>query len=190
MGFEKNTNRGSWEVGVSNYWGNILFQRCLKSDAFREKLDQVIEELRRYLSEERLEEMVEQYAGVVQPYVEKMPDQLNEPLTPEEYEQVKAGLPKEVEQNYEMYRESLEKPMPFYIGRPVTENGKLKINWDASYDFDAEDITYSVEIARDYQFTQVIYKEEQTLIPEILVDIPDPGQYFVRRLPPCLQVIK
>ena len=42
MGFEKNTNRGSWEVGVSNYWGNILFQRCLKSDAFREKLDQVI----------------------------------------------------------------------------------------------------------------------------------------------------
>ena len=177
---KKNTNRGSWEVGVSNYWGNILFQRCLKSDAFREKLDQVIEELRRYLSEERLEEMVEQYAGVVQPYVEKMPDQLNEPLTPEEYEQVKAGLPKEVEQNYEMYRESLEKPMPFYIGRPVTENGKLKINWDASYDFDAEDITYSVEIARDYQFTQVIYKEEQTLIPEILVDIPDPGQYFVR----------
>ena len=177
---KKNTNRGSWEVGVSNYWGNILFQRCLKSDAFREKLDQVIEELRRYLSEERLEEMVEQYAGVVQPYVEKMPDQLNEPLTPEEYEQVKAGLPKEVEQNYEMYRESLEKPMPFYIGRPVTENGKLKINWDASYDFDAEDITYSVEIARDYQFTQVIYKEEQTLISEILVDIPDPGQYFVR----------
>lgn len=47
MGFEKNTNRGSWEVGVSNYWGNILFQRCLKSDAFREKLDQVIEELRK-----------------------------------------------------------------------------------------------------------------------------------------------
>ena len=112
--------------------------------------------------------------------VNSLPDQLNEPLTPEEYEQVKAGLPKEVEQNYEMYRESLEKPMPFYIGRPVTENGKLKINWDASYDFDAEDITYSVEIARDYQFTQVIYKEEQTLIPEILVDIPDPGQYFVR----------
>lgn len=33
---------------------------------------------------------MEQYAGVVQPYVEKMPDQLNEPLTPEEYEQVKA----------------------------------------------------------------------------------------------------
>jgi len=174
------SDQNSWEKGISNYWGNILFQRCLKSDAFREKLDQVIEELRRYLSEERLEEMVEQYAGVVQPYVEKMPDQLNEPLTPEEYEQVKAGLPKEVEQNYEMYRESLEKPMPFYIGRPVTENGKLKINWDASYDFDAEDITYSVEIARDYQFTQVIYKEEQTLISEILVDIPDPGQYFVR----------
>ena len=28
-----------WENGVSNYWGNILFKRCLKSDVFRASLD-------------------------------------------------------------------------------------------------------------------------------------------------------
>ena len=124
--------------------------------------------------------MIEKYRTVTQKYLNQMPDQMYAPLTEAKYETIASAIPSEVEQNYELYKESLEKPMPFYIGRPVTENGKLKINWDASYDFDAEDITYSVEIARDYQFTQVIYKEEQTLIPEILVDIPDPGQYFVR----------
>ncbi len=36
----------SWESGVSNYWGNVLFQRCLKSEGFREELDEAILDLR------------------------------------------------------------------------------------------------------------------------------------------------
>ena len=32
------SDQNSWEKGISNYWGNILFQRCLKSRSFREKL--------------------------------------------------------------------------------------------------------------------------------------------------------
>ena len=73
-----------------------------------------------------------------------MPDQMNEPLTEEQYEQVAAAIPGEVEKNYQLYLESLEKPMPFYIGVPVIENNKLKLVWDVSYDFYAEDITYTV----------------------------------------------
>ena len=60
--------------------------------------------------------------------------------TEEQYEQVAAAIPGEVEKNYQLYLESLEKPMPFYIGVPVIENNKLKLVWDVSYDFDAEDI--------------------------------------------------
>ena len=54
--------------------------------------------------------------------------------------EVAAAIPGEVEKNYQLYLESLEKPMPFYIGVPVIENNKLKLVWDVSYDFDAEDI--------------------------------------------------
>ena len=176
----KFTGKGSWECGISNYWGNVFFQRCLKSDAFRAKLDQVIEEMRAYLSEERIAQMTDRYAAVVRPYLERMPDQMHEPLTPAQYEMVKAALPGEVEQNYEWYKESLKKPMPFYIGTPRTDSGMLVINWDPSYDFDAEDITYTVEIARDYAFDQVIFREEGLLLPEITTEIPASGQYFVR----------
>ena len=51
--------RAIWECGVSNYWGNVLFQRCLKSERFREKLDEAILDLKEYLSEERLGTMIE-----------------------------------------------------------------------------------------------------------------------------------
>ena len=174
------SDQGSWESGISNYWGNILFQRCLQSETFREELNEAILDLRTYLSEGRLRTMIARYQAVVKPYAYSMPDQMNEPLTEEEYDEIASEIPGEVESNYQLYLESLEKPMPFYIGVPVITGQKLKINWDISYDFDAEDITYTVEVARDYLFRDVIYRSERQLLPEAELDLPEAGQYFVR----------
>lgn len=174
------SDQGSWESGVSNYWGNILFQRCLQSETFREELNEAILDLRTYLSEGRLRTMIARYQAVVKPYAYSMPDQMNEPLTEEEYDEIASEIPGEVESNYQLYLESLEKPMPFYIGVPVITGQKLKLNWDISYDFDAEDITYTVEVARDYLFRDVIYRSERQLLPEAELDLPEGGQYFVR----------
>lgn len=41
--------------------------------------------------------MIESYKSVVKPYAYSMPDQMNEPLTEEQYEQVAAAIPGEVE---------------------------------------------------------------------------------------------
>ena len=174
------SDQGSWESGVSNYWGNILFQRCLQSETFREELNEAILDLRTYLSEGRLRTMIARYQAVVKPYAYSMPDQMNEPLTEEEYDEIASEIPGEVESNYQLYLESLEKPMPFYIGVPMITGQKLKVNWDISYDFDAEDITYTVEVARDYLFRDVIYRSERQLLPEAELDLPEAGQYFVR----------
>ncbi len=37
--------------------------------------------------------MIESYKSVVKPYAYSMPDQMNEPLTEEQYEQVAAAIP-------------------------------------------------------------------------------------------------
>ena len=177
---KKNTNRGSWEVGVSNYWGNILFQRCLKSRSFREKLNDAILDLREYLNKDMLTSKIESYKNVLKPYLYLMPDAEYEPLTSEQYDQIVASLPDEIEKNYQLYLESLETPMPFYIGVPTIDGNKLKFNWDVSYDLDAEDITYSVEVARDYLFQDVIYHNTTLTVPEAEMDLPNAGQYFVR----------
>ena len=177
---QNRSDQGSWECGVSNYWGNVLFQRCLQSDDFREELDAAILDVKSYLSEERISGMIQAYRTVAQAYLKKMPDQMYAPLTDAEYETIASAIPSEVEQNYKLYKESLEKPMPFYIGVPTIEGNTLKFNWDASYDFNAEDITYMVELAKDYQFKEVVYRQENLLIPEAQTTVPADGQYFLR----------
>ena len=96
------SDQGGWESGISNYWGNVLFQRCLKSQTFRDKLNDAILDLKEnYLTEDRLTTMIESYKSVVKPYAYSMPDQMNEPLTEAQYEQVAAAIPGEVEKNYQ-----------------------------------------------------------------------------------------
>ena len=174
------SDQNSWEKGISNYWGNILFQRCLKSRSFREKLNDAILELREYLNKDMLTSKIESYKNVLKPYLYLMPDAEYEPLTSEQYDQIAASLPDEIEKNYQLYLESLETPMPFYIGVPTIDGDKLKFNWDVSYDLDAEDITYSVEVAGDYLFRDVIYQNTTLIVPEAEMDLPEAGQYFVR----------
>ena len=177
---QNRSDQGSWECGVSNYWGNILFQRCLQSEEFREELDEAIQDLKSYLSVERLSSMIQEYRTVTQKYLRQMPDQMYAPLTKTEYETVVSAIPSEVEQNYKLYVESLKKPMPFYIGTPVIEGNTLKFNWDASYDFAAETITYTVEVAKDYQFHEIVFHQDNVQIPQTETKVPSDGQYFVR----------
>ena len=165
------SEQGSWDCGVSNYWGNVLFRRCLQSEDFREELDAAIQDLRSYLSVERISSMIEKYRTVTQKYLYQMPDRMNAPLTEAQYDTVASAIPSEV---------SLEKPMPFFIGVPVIEGNTLKLNWDASYDFDAETITYTVELAKDYQFNEIVFRQDNIQIPEAETTVPADGQYFVR----------
>lgn len=172
---------GSWQVGITNYWGNILFQRCLKSTSFRAELDAAIHQLmENQLNPTRIAEKAQGYASLVKPYVYSMPDVLHAQLTSEQYDEIVAAVPQEVTLSYQLYQESLQKPMPFYIGVPYLENGRLVLGWDAAFDLDAQDITYSVELARDCAYQDVIYHAENVLIPEAFVDPLPAGQYFLR----------
>lgn len=81
--------------------GKCSFQRCLQSEEFREELDAAIQDLRSYLSVERISGMIEKYRTVTQKYLYQMPDRMNAPLTEAQYDTVAAAIPSEVEQNYE-----------------------------------------------------------------------------------------
>lgn len=68
--------------------------------------------------------------------------------------------------------------MPFYIGIPQVANGQLHLNWDSSYNFTVEDIYYTVELAKDYLFNKVLYRQENLILPELTMDMLPAGQYF------------
>ena len=170
----------SWQSGISNYWGNTLFRRALQSRSFREELEKAVQNIRAFMNEERIETMVAHYRSIVEQYIWKMPDILNLPITKDEYNLIAENIPEEIEDNYRRYNESYKYPMPFFIGTPSMQNGALQLNWDPSYDFNAEDIVYTVELARDYQFRQVLYRQEHVVLPVAQAESPGAGQYFIR----------
>ena len=178
---EKFAGKTSWESGISNYWGNRLFQRALKSATFRQELDDAIQDLKGKLNPDYLSQEVAKYQETVKPYVTKEPDSTHLGLTPSQYDEVAAAIPKEIESNYQDYLDSLKKPMPFFIGIPEKdENGKLKVRWDAAYDLNGQKITYKVEVAKDFEFKEIIHTEEGITLSETVLDMPEKGHYFAR----------
>ena len=171
---------GGWESGISNYWGNVLFQRCLKSEKFRKQLDSAVKDIKSYLTKERMTEMVQTYASVVKPYVYSMPDIMYTHLNQSQYNTVAKAITEEIDDNYRRYKESLKKPMPFYIANPRVNNGKFLFEWESSFDFNYEEITYSFELARDVNFRNVILKKENLSIAAIETEKLPRGQYFIR----------
>lgn len=174
------TDSESWEWGISNYWGNVLFRRCLQTASFREQLDTAVRELHDFMNPDRIEEMVAHYRTITEQYVWQMPDVMYLPITKPQYNTIAAALPEEIEENYQQYPEGYHSPMPFHIGTPTVDNGILQLGWDASYDFNAEAVSYTVELARDYLFRQVLYREENVVLPLAQTTAPGAGQYFVR----------
>ena len=139
-----------------------------------------MEELFRFCSAERIGEMTAQYRSVVEPFVWQQPDILHEPLSRTEYDTVARGLHREITENRDAYRESLHKPMPFYIGMPEPAGEQLRLLWDASFDLNAEDIVYTAELAKDYQFTTTFWSETDIRLPETVVYALPAGHYFLR----------
>ena len=174
------TDAESWEWGISNYWCNVLFRRCLQTASYREALDTAVRELYDYLNADRIEEMTAHYRTITEQYIWQMPDMEQLPLTRSQYNTVAQALPEEIEENYQQYPEGYHYPMPFFIGTPSLQNGVLQLSWDSSYDFNAENITYTVELARDYQFRQVFYRQEHVVLPVVQAAAPGAGQYFIR----------
>lgn len=176
---EGNVN-GNWEKGISNYWGNVLFKRLLKSESYRQALDQKIEEYRAIITKEKLSNMVKKYDKVTWKYINQMPDLENTIYTSKEYGMIRDEIPNEIEKNYQLYKQSLKEPMPFYIWEIEKSEGGMKCTWDSSFDLNNESITYSFELAKDYTFQDTIVKNMNVTTPEIEFPSLEPGQYFVR----------
>ena len=170
-----------WESGISNYWGNVLFCRCLKSESYRAALDAAVEDLyATVLSPKNVAAYAEQYAALLKPLVYKGRDKLYMPVTAANYDSVVRSLSTEVADNYRRYKDSLTVPQPFYIGVPTVSGTKMKLLWDASYDLAGQPLTYTVEIGKDHLFGTTVFKKEGLAVPEVTFDALPAGQYFVR----------
>lgn len=166
-----------WEEGISTYWGSVLHRRVLINPDYRDQLDRKVEELRGILTRDRIVSMMESYRGVVEPFLKRMPDQLY--FNQEEWEIAYREIPLEIENNYRLYKESLVKPMPFFLSAISTANGNTEFIWSESYDFNAEDLTYNLRVSRDFHFETLVIDTTSRNTTKAVVPITlEPGDYF------------
>lgn len=178
---ENNFEVSPWTRGVSDYWGVVLFNRLLRTEAFRAALSEKMELLRGIITPERVGEMVESYREVVDPFTRRLPDSVNMRVTAARREAILPTLAEDVERGYQYYLESLEKPMPFFMGEVWTEDGALQLSWDAAYDFGGEFVRYDVQLSSDWRFEDVLWEKKGILETRASCAIPEaPGEYFWR----------
>ncbi len=170
----------NYTQGITRYWGSVLHQRVLKSETYRRKLDDKINELRQLITREKVAAMVAQYSAVTRPFLTRLPDQMHAPRTIGEYDSILTMIPKEMDYQYELYKTSLTRPMPFYLGMPEPAGGRLMYGWDSSYDLTGEKVHYTFELARDYTFKNILSTQTDLMVPQAFTDVLDPGQYFYR----------
>lgn len=173
----------SWERGMSQFLGLVLFNRMFRVEKYRNALTAAVDDLRlNYFTAERVREYVSAYRKITLPYLLRDPDNQYWDTTVSFFDRIANALPSEIELNYQYYLESLKKPFPFFVALPeVTADGSLRMLWDASYDLEG-DVTYTCILAHDPGFTDVIAQDDGLRVPEYVCDVQlEPGEdYFIR----------
>lgn len=170
----------SWQKGIFLFTDTVLFERILKDASCREALNAAVEDLKKnYLSEKNLQEKIDSYSQTVEEYLYRLPDVTYARVTREEYEELAQGLLSEVEENYAAYQESMSAAWPFHILTPENAGSQTVLSWEEAYRYDGGKVTYTVELARDYTFSENIL-QETTEETSCRTDALAAGQYFLR----------
>lgn len=181
--FENRSAGLSWEQGITQFTGSTLFNRILREEKYRDMLAAAVEDLRaNYLTMEKVSNMAVRYASVVRSYLFRSPDFENARIEDEAiYNNLVSTIGGEIDENYGYYLASIEKPWPFYVWTPeVTQDGKISVQWDVSYDLDQEEILYTFILARDYGLTDVVYQGNELYLPQVEFDSLPPGIYYMK----------
>lgn len=172
----------SYNYGVANYWGVHLTNRVLRVPEYRQLLDDKVDGLKDFLTPERIKEMLDVYKPIAEKYALQMPDLAKLPTTKQGLDQDFENMPTEVENNYKLYLESLKDPLPFFLGTPKIVGGSLSFEWDESFDFNGEDITYRFLVATDPSFDskKLVIDESLINLTSIQFSLLKPGEYYWR----------
>ena len=141
-----------------------------------------MENMVKLLSEEEVQKVLDLYRPVMLGAVTTQPDvghlysTVDELIT--EYDGL-SGIP---EQNYARFLDTLEKPMPIFIGEPAKGEDGFDLQWDASYDLQGDALTYTVLVGRDPWITTPVIRQEGLMQTATRFSLNNPGRYYVRIL--------
>lgn len=167
--------------GIGRYWGVILHKRFFRNPENVEALTSKINELMTIITPENTKALTDSYKSVIKKFLYKMPDIAMLRTDPTEVEPYLDSYQKIIEYNRERYLKALQNPMPVFTSEPAKNgDGSFTFSWEASYDLQRDLITYDLEIAKDYKFSNLVFQKKD--IKETTINVPalTSGIYYWR----------
>lgn len=168
-----------WQKGLSNYWGAVLHKRFFRDPNNVEALSQKIEELSRIITKKQTKKFLDEYYPVVSKFVKKSPDKDHLDIKVSDYEKAFYDFLDESDENKKIYYQNIEFPMPFFLNEIEKENG-YEFEWDASYDIQGDDLSYTFQISKDPSFSNMIVQKKGLTNTTISINKLAKGSYYWR----------
>jgi spore coat protein H len=170
--------KGSWESGVSNYWGNILISRFLKIPDNLKQLTERVQAVSKIINKENTHKLLQGYYPIVSKIVKVSPDLGGLPASVADYDKEYWGLENHPAANLQKYLKSIENPMPIYLGDATKSDGLYSLTWDNSYDFQGDDLKYDFSMAYDPSFKNTIKSNTNLTGNTVNIGNIAPGTYY------------
>ncbi|UFJ41051.1 CotH kinase family protein [Brevibacillus humidisoli] len=177
---QKPGRRAPWQRGIANYWGSVLQKRFFKNPENVQQLVDKVEELSQIITPEENRRLIETYKPIVSSYVRRAPDVGYLPGPLDLYDEELQRIIEQPPENKRKFIESLQNPMPFFLGDVRQEQGKLTFNWDPSYDFQGDDVTYHFQLAKEPTFARPLVDRDGLTGTTLQLDAMEQGRYFWR----------
>lgn len=172
-----------WQTGLSNWWGVKLHRRFLQDPENTRQLVARCEQLAgEFFTRDRLQPLLDSYKPVVRPFISKAPDLAGLPASTDKL----AAWEAEVDRlltvpatQIARLRETLERPMPVFLGEPAVEAGGRVFNWDASFDLQGDALTYDFKLSKSPDLASPLVEKAGLTEPRHTVSEPlAPGTYY------------
>lgn len=170
-------------VGIANYWNTTLAKRYFQSPDHVLELEQKIKEVHEIFTQKLVNQTVEKYLPFAKLNCLNDPYYLNVFQTPSALDRGIAAIRSTVEHNYSLYLRNRSDPMPFFLGNPENVEVGLLLYWDASFDLQGDRLSYTLQIATDPGFENLVYEKRRLTENELVIpfkDQPLQGSYFWR----------
>lgn len=167
--------------GVGRYWGVIFHRRFFRDPENIDALTSKINELMEIITPENTKALTDSYKPVIRKYLYNTPDIGLLRTDPSFVEPYLDSYQKIIEYNHERYLKALQNPMPVFTTAPIkNEDGGFGFSWEPSYDLQRDLITYDFEIARDYNFSNIVFSNKDIKETSINTTPLSPGTYYWR----------
>lgn len=167
--------------GIQQYTGVLLHRRYFLEQSHVDKLTEKIEHLRTTLfTEERILQQLEPYRHVLSTFMVRSPDLGLLDFPPSELNSYLDQFPVVIENNYQLYMESLNYPLPVFTAEPEPRGQGYYFSWESSRDMQQNTLKYRFVLAKDPELKQILIDSDRIAQPYFDYPLPiEAGTYFM-----------